>query len=153
MPCGIIRYMEDIGIRTICTVPELKCSNTKDFWGDFLKEFFFPFVYVDYTAWSSMKFSLALTRQEQHILLMSSFLLGKLLLFIPLWVYLLLHCVVVFMEKHECLLWVFISLARNCWNKGECETSSPSNNYKFFPLWLWFQEALCERLSHMWEII
>jgi len=50
MPYDIVRPMKDIGIRTISTVSELKCSNTKDFRGHFLKEVFFPFVCIDYTA-------------------------------------------------------------------------------------------------------
>lgn len=37
MPRDIIRSMKDTGIAAITTVPELKCSNIKDFRGDFFE--------------------------------------------------------------------------------------------------------------------
>lgn len=87
MPCDIIRSMKVIGIKTLRSAWILKFKHKS-----FFKLFFFPFVCINYTVYSSMKLSLALVRHKQSILLMSSFLLGNYCSLIPMGVtYFALH--------------------------------------------------------------
>lgn len=107
MSYAVIKSVKVFGTRTITSVWIKRFRHEKCHPSVFFQSIFLYICMHRVYTQSDRKFSLA-SRVEYFAYAFVSF--GNPLLFISLWVYLLSHYVVVFMGKHECLLWVFCLL-------------------------------------------